>query len=119
MDQQTWIITFTGDSGDLDHQANALEEFLLKAPADIDVVQQPGSASTQGGWVDLIVTIATSGAAVAAINAISTWIKSTHGASIDIEIEGTRVKAQGITRKNYETTLREVLKSARENKSEK
>jgi hypothetical protein len=115
MDQQTWIITFDSDSDDVDYQANTLEEFLLNASSDIEAVQKPRNEYAQGGWTDILVTIVTSSAAVAAINAISMWIKSTHGAAIDIEIKGTKVKARNITSKNYEDTLREVLKHAQGN----
>src|SRR6266567_5460885 len=92
MDQQTWIITFTSDGDDGDYQANTLEEFLLQA--SVKVVRKPTNEHTQGGWTDLIVPIVTSGTAVAVVTAIGTWIKSTHGATIDVEIKEIKVRAQ-------------------------
>ncbi len=115
MDQQTWIITFNSDADEVNDQADSLEEFLLDAAPTIEVVQKPASEDTQGGWVNIVVMLITSSTAVALINAISTWIKSTHGANIDIEIKGTNVKIQNITSRNCKEILREVLKYPQNN----
>jgi len=124
--QQTWVITFNSDSDEVDYQANTLQQFLLRASSDIEVIQKPKSQYTQGGWVDLVITLVGAGGvttiATHIIDAISTWIKSTHGASINIEIkEGHIIKAeaQNITSKDFERELAAIVKHLQDNSNGK
>lgn len=106
MEQHRWTITFNGDASEAISQGDMLRDLLREAaPSDISVSQAPSSAFTQGDWVSLIATIVTSGAAVAALNALRTFFKSTHGASITIKVEGLELESGGMTNKNYERTL--------------
>ena len=117
MDQQTWTITFHGDSdADVNQQAQELKEILLDEVSDIKITQTRNHEVTQSGW-DIIVAIIKTSAAVAAVNAISTWLKSRHNTSIEIEIKDIKLKAQNITNKNYSDTLDKLLKYIQENEN--
>ncbi|HEU5375540.1 MAG TPA: hypothetical protein VFV38_08890 [Ktedonobacteraceae bacterium] len=124
MSQQIWIITFNDTGEDLAQQADTLQEFLLQASSDsdIEVIQQPKSEYTQGGWVDLIITLVGAGGATKIatdlINAIALWIKSRPDPSIDITIkEGriTRVEAKQIKGKHARQMLLAVLEQLQDN----
>jgi hypothetical protein len=117
MEQQTWVITFKSSLDDVAHEVNSLEDDLLNASSDIEVTQRSRNEYTQGGGVvDLVVTIVTSGAAIAAINAIVAWMKSAYGtSSIEIEIKDMKVRVRNITSKNCEEVLHEVFKNIQDN----
>lgn len=112
-EQQLWAITFNGSADDANYQTDVLQEFLLNALPGIDVTQHPTNINTQGGWVDLLIALGGGGGALtAAIGAISLFFKSTHSASINIEIqEGqlTRFEAKNITSANFEQALKTVV----------
>lgn len=114
MNQQTWMIAFHGDSdADVNQQAHELKEILLDASPGIKVIQAQSNEFAQN-WGDTVVAIIQTGAAVSAVNAISTWLKSRHNTSIEIEIKDTKFKAQNITNKNYEATLDKLLQYMQE-----
>jgi Effector Associated Constant Component 1 len=122
VDQQTWIIKFNDTGEDLALQADTLHEFLLEASSDIEITQRPKSEYTQGGWVDLIITLVGTGGAtkiaIDLINAIALWIKSRPDPSINIEIkEGhiTKVEAKDIQGKYAWQMLLVVLKQLQDN----
>lgn len=115
MDQQTWIISVNSDQNEAVRQANELERYILHASPDITVIQRPVDKRTQGGIVELLVTIlGPSGVAAYLIRALITWIKATHGVSIDIEIGDLKVKVKNITSKNYEKELSALLEKVTE-----
>jgi hypothetical protein len=122
VDQQTWIITFNDTGEDLAQQADTLQEFLEASSVNIEITQQPKSEYTQGGWVDLIITLVGAGGATKIatdlINAIALWIKSRPDPSINIEIkEGniTKVEAIDIKGEHAWQTLLAVLKQLQDN----
>lgn len=119
MDQQTWVITFNGDTEEVGYQADILKDLLLNISADINVTQKPESEYTQG-WVGyLIIKLkATKDAVKQLTNTISTLFQSTHGASINIEIkdgELAKVEMKNITSGNCDKALHDILEYLKSN----
>jgi hypothetical protein len=120
MGQHTWIITFNNISDvDANRYASELRGFLL----DLDVipnikVDQKRSDNDTQNLGDTIVAILGTSAVSAVVSTIALWIKGHYGASIDIEIENIKLKAQNITNKNCDSILNELLKYIQENNNE-
>jgi hypothetical protein len=120
MDQQIWIVRINSDQSEVVHQASELERYILHASTKVTVIQRPVDKRTQGGIVELLVTIlGPSAVGVYLIRALITWIKATYGVSIDIEIGDLKVKIKGITSKNYEKELSALLEKVTEAVSHK
>lgn len=123
MNQQEWIITFNTDVLNRDEQASILKEFVVDALPEVEITRKTKSEYTQNGdWVDLVIKLAEPGGVIiTVIGVISAYLKSTHSASINIEIEENKIKkfeAKNITDKTMKEIFKDLLKSLQMHSSE-